>query len=368
MLEIRGTRSRWATRAAAFSAAALLVACGHSAKPGQGSAATPEAVVARPVRTSVVRQEAGGLPVTVPGMVRARERASLASRFAATVVEIPFDQGQRVGKGTVLVRLDDVALRAALAAARAASEAAEADLGRTRNLLARGAATRREADAATARAAGAAAAVQAAQDDLAYAVLASPFAGTLATRRVSVGDVASPGQPLVEVEGEGGFEVVAAVDSSLVGSALPGAVIEAEVDGLPGPLTATVQAVSPAGDPTTHRFEVKARLGAVRGLRSGLFARLRFPASGGGEGSILAPVSSVVSRGGLDGVYVVSEGRARLRWVALGSRRGDSIEVRAGLSPDEELVLAPGDLFDGAPVVVEAGRAPATSAPPEVRR
>jgi hypothetical protein len=58
----------------------------------------------------------------------------------------------------------------------------------------------------------------------------------------------------------------------------------------------------------------------------------------------------VFERGGLTGIFVVRDGKARLRWVASGARDGDGVEIRAGVEPGERVVLEPADLVDGAPV------------------
>jgi multidrug efflux pump subunit AcrA (membrane-fusion protein) len=121
------------------------------------------------------------------------------------------------------------------------------------------------------------------------------------------------------------------------------------VDGQAGPLAAKVTAVAPSGDPTTHRFEVKADLPSAPGLRAGLFARLVVPAVAA-EPRITVPPSAVFERGGLTGVFVVSDGRAHLRWVAPGARDGDSLEIRAGVEAGERVALDPAGLVDGAAV------------------
>jgi multidrug efflux pump subunit AcrA (membrane-fusion protein) len=59
-----------------------------------------------------------------------------------------------------------------------------------------------------------------------------------------------------------------------------------------------------------------------------------------------------VRRGQLAGVYVVEDGRARLRWVRLGRQDDDGVEVLAGLWPGERVVAGPGALTDGARVTV----------------
>ncbi|HEY7514006.1 MAG TPA: efflux RND transporter periplasmic adaptor subunit, partial [Vicinamibacteria bacterium] len=216
----------------------------------------------------------------------------------------------------------------------------------------KGASTPREADDARSRAASAEAAVASARDSLSYAVLRAPFDGVLAARPARVGDVVSPGAAIVEIEGRGGLEVQATVEADLVSRLRPGVVLEALVDGQPGPVGATVRAVSASGDPATHRFEVRADVGAAPGLRSGLFARLLVP-SAGGIPRLVVPEGAVFARGGLLGVYVVAGGKARLRWVAVGATAGGHTESRAGVEAGERVSLEPSGLGDGVPVSEE---------------
>jgi RND family efflux transporter MFP subunit len=320
--------------------AAFLAAChGPTARPA------PEATApTRAVRTAAAADaRADGLS-PVPALVAARQRATLGSRIPAAV--LPFREGDRVAAGDVVVRLDDAALRSAVAAAEAALRAAEADLARTHALHAAQAATTREVEEAEARAAGARAALAGARDGLAYAVLRAPFSGSIATLPVNVGDVVSPGTPLLQIEGDGGLEVRATLGAAEAARVRIGQRLTAEVDGRAEPIAATVRSLSPAADPATHRVELRADLAEAGGIRSGLFARLLIPAVDP-EPRITVPASAVVQRGGLSGVFVVSEGRARLRWVALGAASGESVEVRAGLAAGELVVLEPSGLADG---------------------
>jgi RND family efflux transporter MFP subunit len=323
-----------------------LAACGHekprNAEPG-------EAGPARDVKTTAAVRSGGAGEVAVPGAVQARKRAALAARMPASVTELPYQEGQWVPAGAVVVRLDDAALRAAAAAAEAGVKAAESDLDRTRALLEKGAATPRELEQMTAAASGARAQLTGARDSLSYAALRAPFAGRVASRRVNLGDVVNPGMPLIEIEGEGGLELRATVTSDIAANLRPGSRIRALVDGQAAPLDATVNAVAPSGDPTTHRFELKADLPEASGLRAGLFARLLVPGVAA-DPRITVPAAAVFERGGLTGLFVVSDGRARLRWVAAGARDGEAVEVRAGVEPGERVVLDPAGLVDGAPV------------------
>jgi multidrug efflux pump subunit AcrA (membrane-fusion protein) len=154
------------------------------------------------------------------------------------------------------------------------------------------------------------------------------------------------------------------VQSDVAALLRPGVKVQARVDGQPEPLEATVIAVAPSGDPTTHRVEVKAALPSAEGLRAGLFARLELPAPAG-ETRLRVPLSAVFARGGLNGLFVAQDGEARLRWVALGERSGDTVEVRAGLEAGERVILDPTGLVEGSPI--RETRAPADAVPAEER-
>jgi RND family efflux transporter MFP subunit len=307
---------------------------------------------ARPVEVhtaAVVRASAAG-QLTAPAVVQARRRAALASRLAASVTALPFREGERVEQGAVVARMDDAPLRAALAAAEAGLAAAQSDLHRAQALLAKGAATPREVEQMETAASAARAQLTAARDTLAHATVRAPFAGRIAARAVNVGDVVGPGAPLLEIEGEGGLELRATVEPDVAATLRPGARLQALVDRGTDPLPVTVTAVAPSGDPITHRFEVKADLPSAPGLRAGVFARLLVPGPAA-EPALLVPASALFERGGLSGVFVVSEGRARLRWVAPGAREGAWAEVRAGVMEGEQVVTDARDLVDGTPVM-----------------
>jgi RND family efflux transporter MFP subunit len=335
-----------------------LAACGrHEAPKAQEAVPGP----AKDVRAVEVVRSGGAGEVAAPGAVQARKRATLSARMPASVTELPYQEGQWVQEGAVVVRLDDAAVRAAVAAAEAGLKAAEADLDRTKALLEKGASTPRELEQVTAAASGARAQLTAAKDNLSYTALRAPFAGRVASRRVNLGDVVNPGMPLIEVEGQGGLELRATVESGLAATLRPGSKLRALVDGQDAPLTATVTAVAPSGDPTTHRFEVKADLPDAASLRSGLFARLLVPGLAA-EPRLHVPAAALFERGGLTGLFVVTDGRARLRWVAAGARDGDTVEIRAGVEAGERVVLDPSGLVDGRPVNVVGG-APGSGPP-----
>ena len=94
----------------------------------RASAAAGKAT-ARPVTTSnVVTAELDSV-LRVTGSIEPDHKAALASKIGGKVVAVTVNEGERVATGQVLVRLDDVDIRAQVSQARAAVQAAQAARG-----------------------------------------------------------------------------------------------------------------------------------------------------------------------------------------------------------------------------------------------
>ncbi|NLF54347.1 MAG: efflux RND transporter periplasmic adaptor subunit [Thauera phenolivorans] len=164
--------------------------------------------------------------------VVAREEASLAAEVSARIVAMPVREAEAVGRGEVLVRLDDAAYRIEVDRARAALalvdnriRLAEAQLSQARSLEGRGFISRdglriKETELAVLRSErdAAAAALAAARLDLARTTLRAPYAGVVRERIANVGDLAVVGTPLLRLAASRDAELRARVPVSAIDS------------------------------------------------------------------------------------------------------------------------------------------------------
>ena len=82
-----------------------------------------------------------------------------------------------------------------------------------------------------------------------------------------------------------------------------------------------------------------------------MFARVQFQKDS--RPGLLITASVIVEHGQLRGVYVVDNGKVRLRWVRLGKVFGERVEVISGLSAGDQIVTsAVVGLLDGQRVEV----------------
>jgi RND family efflux transporter MFP subunit len=183
-----------------------------------------------------------------------------------------------------------------------------------------------------------------------YAVLVAPFDGVVTQRLVDPGAMASPGVPLMKVQG-GALRLEAVVPESALISVRQGMTVSVVLDALKSrSLEGLVTEIAPQGDPSSHTFVVKLTLPPVRGIQAGMFGRARIPT--GAEKRLLVPAAAVREREGLHYLFVLdAENRARLRMVTVGESQNGQKSVLSGLSSGERVVISGSEkLTDGTSV------------------
>ncbi|RMF25830.1 MAG: efflux RND transporter periplasmic adaptor subunit, partial [Deltaproteobacteria bacterium] len=231
-------------------------------------------------------------------------------------------------------------------------EQAKRDRARFANLLERQAVTQRQYDEVEARFRVAQAAVAEAETMFGYATITAPFDGVVVRKAADVGDLASPGKPLLVLEDPSALQVKAHVSEALISRVRIGDRLSVGAGNLDHPVEAAVSEIAPAADPASRTFLVKLDLSDPAGLRSGQFVRVGVPV-----GTVTAPhvpLSAVVRRGQLEMVFVAEAGRAHMRLVKTGKVTGDQVEILAGLEGDERVVVdGAAALADNQPIVIE---------------
>ncbi len=339
-------------------AALFLTGCGSKEEPittvvSAAPQKTIQAVVFEAQQTSVP------IRVEVTGQVAPIFQATLSSRIQGTIDKLMAREGTKVSKGQLLVQLDSRDLQADLARANAEVDNAKAHLDRMNQLYAQDAVSKQELENATRGHRVADANRKAVEAQLSYTMVRAPFDGVITEKKVEAGELASPGQPLLKMEDPQRLRLEATVAEGDLKSVSRGDKIQIVIDALGGQtLTGLVSQILPAGDPQTHTFMVKVDLPNTAGLKTGMFGR--FPLSKGSSQTILVPSTAVVERGELSSLYVVgSDQTARLRWIKLGRRFEQQVEILSGLNIGERVLVDGSRGVDGAAVqIVEMVAAP----------
>ncbi len=341
----------------------------HDAKSSAHRAEPFQLVVRQVVRDQGLRTDSAS------GTLVALRRASPGTKVMGQVVAAPVEEGQTVRRNQLLARLESRDLEAGVRQAEAGLAMAEAELvkaranlERTKELHGRGSMTEKNLEDSNAyfsmtQAAleSARANLEAAQVRLGYAEIRSPLDGWLTSKKLHVGDMATPGMPAFVVEDLAVLELNADLAQAQLAKLSAGDTVSVEVAGRTLPVV--VARIVPSGDPRSRTFTLKAEIdNPSQELRSGMFARI-FWTSAVESSTLRVPLSALVRRGQLEGVFLAEESpngqtgeagspRVRLRWVKIGAEHEGEIEILSGLDGDEQVVIdPPAELFDGAPYV-----------------
>jgi len=285
------------------------------------------------------------------GNVEAAQRAVLSAKVTGVIDAVKVAPGARVQRGTALATIDAREIKARLDSAMAAQDQAQKDFARIERLLQSGSSTRQEFDAATTRLRTADASLVEARTMLQYTGITAPFDGVVTRKLVEVGDLATPGKPLLEMENSSLLRFECEIPEALLDRVNMGSELPVRVDAAGAELNGKISEIAPSASAGSRTFLVKLDLPASEKLRAGQFGRVRVPVRE--RPALLVAESAVVRRGQIESVFVVEEGKARLRLVKSGRQMNGKIEILSGLSGGESVVVRDAHLLtDG--VSVEA--------------
>lgn len=358
----RRGRVLWTVASLALVLAVLAAAFVLTRPSGRTApAATPTAPPVLTVQTMPVREQTLQRPVIGDGSVVAWQELVVGIEAGGLrVAEVPIEEGERVTKGQVLARLDDLVLAAQAGSARgsvteaeAALALAQAELRRATELsrtdaVARQTLEQRQANLrqTEARLLSARARLEEAEARLAQTRILAPADGIVARRSILPGAVAQPGQEVARLIRDGRLELAARVPELELPGIAPGQHVRVrhganEIEG-------EVRAVAPVVAAETRLGTVHVALPAGSGLRPGMFAQAEIlPAA---RPALVVPNEAVIFRDGRSTAFVLPEGsdRVALRAVRTGERRGGVIEILEGLQAGDRVVATgAGFLSDG---------------------
>lgn len=305
-----------------------------------------------PFATAAARYEDAARERVWDGRVEAVNQATISAQTSGRIAELPFDVNDYVDAGDIVMRFTDTEQQAALARAEAALQEARARLAEADQAFERFSAmiennsiskaqfdqSRANRDASRARLNAARSGVETAKEQLEYTAVRAPYAGIVSKRHVELGELVSPGQPLISGLSLQQLRVNIDVPQSMfhkvrtIGEAF--AYVEGER------IAAESLTFFPVADDAANTFRVRVNLpdGAAT-LYPGMFIKVGFVV--GQTRRLLIPAAAVVRRSELSAVYVTDAEQVSLRQVRMGRRYGDAIEILAGLEDGEVVALDP---------------------------
>ena len=319
----------------------------------------PAPVVMRMERASVavVTRRYVATGPRISGTLQPQQSATILSETSGTVTSVGAAEGQSVSRGTVLARIADESAADALRSARVAVQSAQTgvavarrDYERNTRLANAGALPRRDIDVgrsqvatAEAQLGQANAQLAAAQDRAGNQTVTASVSGIVNEKRVSAGDVVTPGAPLFTIVDLSTLQLEATVPADAIGQVNPGTAVDLEVRGYEGQtFRGTVMRVAPSVDPGTGQVRVYVAMpNQGKRLVGGLFAEgtVRTVARLG----LVIPLEALDESGDVAAVMRVRNGVAERVTVQLGVRSDQEgwVEVLSGLAEGDQVLVGP---------------------------
>ncbi|NEX18205.1 MAG: efflux transporter periplasmic adaptor subunit [Halochromatium sp.] len=288
------------------------------------------------------------------GVVEAINRTTVSAQTSGQVEAILYDVDDFVEKGEVVVKLRDTEHRARLAQAAADLRSASAKLEQARDEYNRieglykqqnvseSAMDQAKADleSAEARLESAQANLEQAQEQLAYTQIRAPYSGIVIRRHVELGEVASPGSPVMSGISLEQLRVIIDVPQSVIPAVRELGEIKVY---LPNAEVAIPERITvfPFADLGSNTFKVRADLATeTPGLFPGMFVKTSIVT--GKKEQLTVPKQAVVYRSEVTAVYLVdADGDIRLRQIRVGPVIDKEVVVLSGLTEGEQVALDP---------------------------
>jgi RND family efflux transporter MFP subunit len=292
----------------------------------------------------------------LPALVEAVAQSTISAQTSGRIIELPFDVNDLVPQGAVVVRFTDTEQKARLAQAEAALSEAQVrfteqdkELKRVQQIHQQGLVAKAALDlaqanfnAAKARQQQANAAVSAAREQLEQTVVRAPYSGILQQRLVELGELATPGKPLLTGLSLEHLRLTAQLPQQQLQAARQSRVAELQlVDGSTLSLGAPDLTIAPQGNALSHSFLLRLKLPvadySAQQLYPGSWTKLKLQT--GSLPQLLIPASAVLWRGEVAMVYLQQPTQPGLQPVRVQKLNDRQYLLLSGLSAGQKIAL-----------------------------
>jgi RND family efflux transporter MFP subunit len=306
----------------------------------------PAVVSVVPVKSGMVAPQAEFI-----GTVFYEEVSDVASEISGRADEVRFEEGQRVKKNQILIKLGADILKQRLLATTATYEQALSDLeiarielNRKEKLIQSKAISEQTYDENRFRVKGIQkradslkAEVDRIEIELRKKMIRAPFDGVVIKRHVDRGEWLAEGATVAILAKDDVVDIVANVSEKYIAHIKIGMPVKATINGRE--ISGSVIAIIPRGDVATRTFPVKFRTPNTLALIEGMSARVTLPIGKPRE-TLVVSRDAVITAFGQTVVYAVADGKARQVRVNVVGYQGQLAGVEgSGLAEGMQVVV-----------------------------
>jgi membrane fusion protein (multidrug efflux system) len=291
------------------------------------------------VRTEIVRADTLAEKIATVGTVLANEEVDIRSETSGKIGRVYFDEGSRVQKGDMLVKIDDTEQQAQLLRARSRRALAEQQETRAREMFSQRLVSDADYDRAKSELDVAKAEEKVVEAQIDKTSIRAPFGGVIGLRYVSEGGYISPATRIATLQDNQQVKIDFSVPEKYSARIKEGDPINFTVPGSSRVYTGTIYALESRIDPATRTLRVRALAPNTDGaLFAGAFANVDVLL--GEKEALMIPAYALVPDLKGQKVFVYRGGKAVPQTVEAGTRTDQRVEITLGLQAGDTLITS----------------------------
>jgi membrane fusion protein (multidrug efflux system) len=294
---------------------------------------------ATPVVLHEVKNEAFEVVIEALGTAKANESVLLTAQTSDIVQSIEFEDGDRVVKNQLILKLNDAEEKARLNELDINLQEAKRQLKRISNLAKESATSEQLLDEQQAKVKAFKAQKEVIIAQLAELELRAPFTGQLGIREVSVGSLIRPGDLITTLDDVTVIKVDFSISESHLPSIAKGQLVRARSIAYPDDVfSGQINTIASRVDPITRTVQVRAHVNNqdLR-LRPGMLLQIILQKEM--LNTLLVPEAALIPIEDKQYVYVVEGGKALRKPVIVGRRKTGIAQITSGLSEGDQVVI-----------------------------
>ncbi|MFD2939143.1 efflux RND transporter periplasmic adaptor subunit [Flavobacterium notoginsengisoli] len=294
-----------------------------------------------PVTVSGVKEQLQEINMVKTGALAPFREAKLISVTSGNVQKLLFNLGDRVAQGQVLAVIDSQLLELDLQKAETQAAKLRNDLKTYNELLQGNAATQEKVNEIRQNYQNAVNAADQVRKQLNDAKIKAPTSGIIGSKAVEEGVFLSGGSEIATIVNLSQLKVQVNLTETEVYKIQEGQKVKLTTDIYPGKsFEGVISYISPQADQThSYAVEIRASNDKAAPLRSGTFVYTDFSRKTN-QSVMLIPREALTQSTKDAAVYVVRDGKAKLRQIKTGSEHGNNIQVLSGLQLGEQVVTS----------------------------
>ena len=301
----------------------------------KSSAVQPSPTSVYIVQTAELNQE-----ITSTGTLYANEEVVLCPEVAGKITAINFQEGERVSKGQLLVKLNAADLTAQLSKLEVQRKFQSEKAERLKNLLKIQGASQEEFDQAQSIVNATDADISYVQSTIEKTEIRAPFSGVIGLRYVSVGAFVNAASRIATLQQNDLLKLDFSIPERYISQFTLPLSVQFSLQGAVQKNEAQVYAIEPMVDVNTRTFKMRARVqNSNHQIIPGQFALIKLSLNPQ-KNSILIPTQCIIPTLKGKKVFVCKGGKAQEVQVETGFRNDEQIEVLSGLQVGDSVITS----------------------------